>query len=144
MEQATHDCLGCFGYFWGRVIGMVVGRVLMLGLGLAFWLYTGWPRMPVIRSLPYIWRGNLPPAMEWRVFGDCMTTRVGASPHPVAAKKPRASAKTEGFGFRSQPADSAPPANQQWASVFAVCWLYRWLYLVCEAVAFNPPKHCRF
>ncbi len=47
---------------------MIVGRVLMAVLGAFHWSYALWPRLPVIRSLPYFWRGNLPPALEWGVF----------------------------------------------------------------------------
>jgi len=46
---------------------MIVGRALMAILGTFFWSYALWPRLPVIRSLPYIWRGDLPPSVEWRV-----------------------------------------------------------------------------
>jgi hypothetical protein len=47
---------------------MIVGQALMAVLGVFFWAYALWPRLRVIRSLPYFWRGNLPPALEWRVF----------------------------------------------------------------------------
>ena len=46
---------------------MIVGRILLTALGAFFWLYALKPRLPVVRSLPYLWRGNLPPAPEWRV-----------------------------------------------------------------------------
>jgi len=46
---------------------MIVGRILLTALGAFFWLYALKPRWPVVRSLPYLWRGNLPPALEWRV-----------------------------------------------------------------------------
>jgi len=46
---------------------MIVGRILLTAPGAFFWLYALKPRWPVVRSLPYLWRGNLPPALEWRV-----------------------------------------------------------------------------
>ena len=55
---------------------MIVGRVLMAGLGAFYWSYALWPRLPVIRSLPYFWRGNLPPALEWRVFAAVLGTAL--------------------------------------------------------------------
>jgi hypothetical protein len=39
----------------------------MVVLGAFFWSYALLPPLPVIRSLHYIWRGNLLPAVEWRV-----------------------------------------------------------------------------
>ena len=33
-----------------------------------YWLYALKARLPVIRALPYFWRGNLPPAPEWHAF----------------------------------------------------------------------------
>jgi hypothetical protein len=50
------------------VIGLIVGRILLFGLGAVYWSYAVWPRLPIIRSLPYFWRGNLPPAPEWRIL----------------------------------------------------------------------------
>lgn len=46
---------------------MIVGRILLASLGAFYWLYALKPRLPVVRSFPYFWRGNLPPALEWRV-----------------------------------------------------------------------------
>ena len=53
---------------WRIDLGMIVGRALMVALGAFYWLYALRPRLPVIRALPYFWRGNLPPAPEWRAF----------------------------------------------------------------------------
>ena len=47
---------------------MIVGRALMVALGAFYWLYALRPRLPVIRAVPYFWRGNLPPAPERRAF----------------------------------------------------------------------------
>jgi len=46
----------------------------MVGLGAFYWLYALRPRLPVIRALPYFWRGNLPPAPEWRAFAALVGT----------------------------------------------------------------------
>jgi hypothetical protein len=53
---------------------MIVGRVFLAVLGAIYWSYALWPRLPVIRSLPYFWRGSLPPAPEWRFFGAVFGT----------------------------------------------------------------------
>lgn len=45
---------------------MLIGRILLAALGAFYLLYAVKPRLPVIRSLPYLWRGNLPPAPDWR------------------------------------------------------------------------------
>jgi len=58
---------------------MIVGRILMAGLGAFYWSYALWPRLSLIRSLPYFWRGNLPPAFEWRVFAAVFGTALIAS-----------------------------------------------------------------
>jgi len=55
---------------------MIVGRVLMAALGVFYWSYALWPRLPVIRSLPYFWRRNLPPALDWRVFAAVVGTAL--------------------------------------------------------------------
>lgn len=67
------------GILWR--IGMIVGRLLMAALGAFYWLYAFKPRLPVIRALPYFWRGNLPPAPEWRAFAALVGTLfvVGAA-----------------------------------------------------------------
>jgi hypothetical protein len=59
---------------------MLVGRVLLAVLGAIYWSYALWPRLPVIRSLPYFWRGNLRPSPEWRFFSAVFGTAcvVGA------------------------------------------------------------------
>lgn len=58
---------------------MIVGRVLLAALGGLFWSYALWPRLPVIRSLPYFWRGNLPPTLEWRLFAAVFGTAFVAA-----------------------------------------------------------------
>jgi hypothetical protein len=39
----------------------------MVALGGFFLLYAIKPGLPVVRSLPYLWRGNLPPSLESRI-----------------------------------------------------------------------------
>jgi len=62
-------------------LALFVGRALMVAVGAFFWLYAVKPRLPVVRALPYVWRGKLPPAPEWRVFAALMGTffLVGAA-----------------------------------------------------------------
>jgi hypothetical protein len=66
---------------WRIDLGMIVGRALMVALGAFYWLYALKPRLPVIRALPYFWRGNLPPVPEWRAFAALAGTLflVGAA-----------------------------------------------------------------
>lgn len=53
---------------------MIVGRALLIALGGSCWTYALKPQLPVVRSLPYFWRGNLPLAPEWRVFAALVGT----------------------------------------------------------------------
>ena len=53
---------------------MILGRILIAALGGFYLLYALRPRLPVVRSLPYFWRGNLPPAPEWRAFAALFGT----------------------------------------------------------------------
>jgi hypothetical protein len=58
---------------------MVAGRILMAILGAFFWSYTLWPHLPVLRSLPYFWRGNLPASPEWRAMSAVLDTLLIAA-----------------------------------------------------------------
>jgi len=63
----------------------------MVAVGAFFWLYAVKPRLLVIRALPYFWRGNLPPAPEWRAFaalaGTLLLAAAASSDHPFSARE---------------------------------------------------------
>lgn len=58
---------------------MIVGRILLAALGAFWWLYALKPGLPVVRSLPYFWRGKLPPAPEWRIVAALAGTAFVAA-----------------------------------------------------------------
>ncbi len=58
---------------------MILGRILLTALGAFFWLNALKPRLPVVRSLPFLWRGNLLPAPEWRVLAALAGSTVIAA-----------------------------------------------------------------